>query len=278
MGSRNALPERDGSRWTLSMALLVKKVPITSFFINIDRKTSACNFRCIDATELPHSRKYARDPSIKRKTSHLNIYIIRKNFESTFEPRSLLVSNENHVEEQTRGNNILDLVISSYDNHAQDVKFGEHILSSDHQIMRFKLKWEEPDQTVGVQRGWNLFLKMMYKLVLEYVSPYKEYIKKKKYRREDKLNTRHGESSGYCALNFAKAFDKVRHKGLALKLEATQETHSSAFLIGYKIDGKKLVVVKVSQTGAMFQAINCQLACLVRNTQNLKVECVYINN
>ncbi len=54
------------------------------------------------------------------------------------------------VKEPTRGDNILDLVLTTEDDIVSDLRVGEELGSSDHKIIRFVLK--VPDAAVRVDR------------------------------------------------------------------------------------------------------------------------------
>ena len=56
------------------------------------------------------------------------------------------------IEEPTRGNSILDLVLTNRDNMVREVEIGEHLGNSDHCEIRFKLSWEEKEQRVNLLR------------------------------------------------------------------------------------------------------------------------------
>jgi len=55
------------------------------------------------------------------------------------------------VEEPTRGNNFLDLLLCSDDSIVQKVTVGEPFESSDHQVIRFELNFKKNDGSAKVQ-------------------------------------------------------------------------------------------------------------------------------
>ena len=56
------------------------------------------------------------------------------------------------IEDPTRGNSILDLVLTDRDSMVSEVEIGEHLGSSDHCEIRIKLRWEEKEEKVNLLR------------------------------------------------------------------------------------------------------------------------------
>ncbi|ESN94370.1 hypothetical protein HELRODRAFT_164202 [Helobdella robusta] len=61
------------------------------------------------------------------------------------------------VDKTPRGKNILDLVITSVDHMIKDVDVGEHFFTSDHQIVRFKIFFEQRANKNEKSSGFNIF-------------------------------------------------------------------------------------------------------------------------
>ena len=62
-----------------------------------------------------------------------------------------------HVTEPTRGNNTLDLVISTEENLVEEVTVGEEFGTSDHQIIRFRVNGEYGKEIEAYQKRYNYF-------------------------------------------------------------------------------------------------------------------------
>lgn len=75
------------------------------------------------------------------------------------------------VDKPTRGENTLDLVITSEDHLIENVDVGEHFLTSDHQIVRFKILFEQGADRVQKSRRYNFF-KANYEKVREKIKDF----------------------------------------------------------------------------------------------------------
>src|SRR6218665_418420 len=62
-----------------------------------------------------------------------------------------------HVIEPTRGDNILDLVISMDERMIEEVKVGEELGTSDHRIIRFSVNGEHEKEVEAYQKRYNYF-------------------------------------------------------------------------------------------------------------------------
>ena len=71
---------------------------------------------------------------------------------------------QQHVMEPTRGDNILDLVITSDENMVESVSVGEHFNTSDHQVVRWELVMEQTHEVKSYVKRPNFF-KADYELV-----------------------------------------------------------------------------------------------------------------
>src|SRR5688572_432048 len=71
---------------------------------------------------------------------------------------------QQHVMEPTRGDNILDLVLTLDENMVENVSVGEHYNTSDHQVIRWVLVMEQIQEVKAYVKRTNFF-KADYKLV-----------------------------------------------------------------------------------------------------------------
>ena len=71
------------------------------------------------------------------------------------------------VEKPTRGENFLDLVMCNDETLVEDIEVGEQFGSSDHQVVRFKLVWNETTETKNDEQ-FNYF-KADYKAITNFV-------------------------------------------------------------------------------------------------------------
>src|SRR6218665_3793020 len=64
---------------------------------------------------------------------------------------------QQHVMEPTRGDNILDLVITSEESMIENVSVGEHFNTSDHQVVRWELVMEQTQEVKAYVKRPNFF-------------------------------------------------------------------------------------------------------------------------
>jgi len=67
------------------------------------------------------------------------------------------VPRQQHVMEPTRGDNILDLVITSDENMIENVSVGEHFNTGDHQVIRWELMMEQTQEVKAYVKRPDFF-------------------------------------------------------------------------------------------------------------------------